>query len=85
MVDGLAVPQARLIMSMGPQGDGSGAAMGITAKTTSAGIIESIGPRTKYFLLEVPGRVSSLRKFLSPSAMGWSSPNHPTRLGPLRS
>ena len=35
------------IMSTVPTGVGSGAAMGITAKVTTAGMMASIGPSTK--------------------------------------
>jgi hypothetical protein len=72
-------------MSTTPQGVFSGAAKGITAKVTRAGATEIIGPSTKKSFEDLAGRVSSLRMFLSPSAMGCSSPNGPTRLGPMRS
>ncbi len=36
-------------------------------------------------MADVAGRVSSLRKFLRPSATGWRMPKGPTRLGPYRS
>jgi hypothetical protein len=52
---------------------------------TSAGAIASIGARTKNARDAPAGSVSSLSRFLSPSAAGWRSPQGPTRLGPLRS
>ena len=65
-----------------PQGVGRGAAKGITANVTNAGIIASIGPRRKYNLDAEAGNVSSFSKFFKPSAIGWSSPIGPTLLGP---
>ncbi len=74
-----------MIMSTTPQRVGSGAAMGITAKVTSDGTSTRIGARTKKKRDAVAGSVSSLSRFLTPSAMGWSSPKGPTRFGPRRS
>ncbi len=65
-----------------PQGVGSGAASGITAKVISAGMIASIGARVKKTRCASPGFVSSLRMFLSPSASGCAIPPGPTRFGP---
>ena len=81
----MPIGMSAISMSTTPQGVGSGAATGITAKVTSAGTVARIGPRMKYSFAELAGSVSSLRKFLTPSASGWNRPKGPTRFGPLRS
>ena len=58
---------------------------GITANVNSAGTIATAGASQKYALRAYAGVKSSLRMNFSPSAAGWSSPNGPTRLGPMRS
>lgn len=43
----IPIGTSAMIISTSPHGVGSGAANGITAKVTSAGMIESIGASTK--------------------------------------
>ena len=57
-------------MSTTPAEVGSGAAKGITAKVTRDGKITRMGANTKNVREAVPGRVSSLRRLLMPSATG---------------
>ena len=58
--------------------------IGMTENDTSAGMTASIGARWKMTLFASAGMNSSLKNSLSTSAMGWSSPKGPTRLGPVR-
>ena len=69
-------------MSTTPHGVASGDANGITANVISAGMMASVGPNTKKNSDAVSGFVSSLMKFLMPSAIGCNNPNGPTRFGP---
>jgi hypothetical protein len=62
----------------------SGAAKGITAESSSAGMKAKAGASRNSPPLAAAGRVSSFRMFLSPSATGWSRPAQPTRFGPCR-
>tara|TARA_B100001123_G_scaffold49782_1_gene51083 strand:- start:41 stop:220 length:180 start_codon:yes stop_codon:yes gene_type:complete len=59
-----------MIMSTTPTGVGKGAAIGITANVTREGTRTNIGAKTKKALDAVEGSVSSLSKFLIPSAIG---------------
>ena len=72
-------------MSTSPHRVGSGVANGITAKVSSAGTKDIAGASRNSTLSAWAGSVSSLSRFLSPSAAGWNSPCGPTRLGPRRS
>src|SRR3989337_2126644 len=64
-----------------PHGVGMGEAHGITAKVSSAGVNDMIGASTNSTLSANGGSVSSLRKFLRPSAIGWNRPSGPTPVG----
>ena len=57
---------------------------GITTQAASAGMMVIMGPSTKRPLLAAVGMMISLVSNLSASAIGWSKPNGPTRLGPRR-
>src|SRR5687768_18276019 len=72
------------IISIRPHGESHGAANGMTAHVTSAGMNASAGASTNSGMLAAAGYVSSLTKFLTPSAAGCSHPL-PTRFGPCRS
>src|SRR5256886_11461800 len=72
-------------MSTSPHGVGSGAANGITANVKSAGMKDIAGASMNRTLSAWAGRVSSLTRFLSPSAAGCNRPCGPTRFGPSRS
>ena len=61
-------------MSMRPQRDAQGAAKGITAHVSSAGMKDSIGAMMNSGLFTAPGIDSSFMMFLRPSAAGCSSP-----------
>ena len=58
---------------------------GITAQATSESRKVSMGAKRKTVRLAPLGITVSLKKSLSPSAIGWRSPKGPTTLGPLRS
>src|SRR5207237_8015923 len=79
-------PTGRLAttMSTSPHGVGSGAANGITANVSSAGMNDMAGASMKSTLSAWAGSVSSFTRFLRPSAAGWSNPWGPTRFGPRR-
>ena len=62
----------------------SGGPKGTTANTRNAGISEMMGPRVKMSASDRLGMMSSLATNLRPSAIGWSSPCQPTRMGPSR-
>ncbi len=57
---------------------------GTTAKMTNAGATTRQGARTKAHLTARCGMTSSLTSSLATSAIGCSSPQGPTRLGPTR-
>jgi len=57
---------------------------GTTAQAASAGMMVMMGPRKNRPLLAAVGRMISLKISLTASAIGVSSPNGPTRLGPGR-
>jgi len=63
---------------------GSGAAKGITAERSRAGMNDMAGASWNSQRLASAGAVSSLRMFFTPSAAGCSRPPQPTRLGPNR-
>jgi hypothetical protein len=63
---------------------GSGAAKGITADSSSAGMKDSAGATVNSHRFASAGRVSSFRMFFTPSAAGCNRPAHPTRFGPWR-
>jgi hypothetical protein len=77
--------RSAMIIGIRPHLVGSGAASGMTAKVTIAGVIDSIGASVKKTRCASPGFDSSLRMFFRPSASGWPSPPGPTRFGPRRS
>jgi hypothetical protein len=56
----------------------------MTAKMISAGTSASNGATVCTHTFACDGVTSSLVASLMPSAMGWSSPNGPTRFGPRR-
>ena len=57
---------------------------GMTAKTTIVGMKMATGPAQKMNLSALRGVIGSLRRSLSASATGCSSPLGPTRFGPMR-
>ena len=61
-----------------------GGPIGITENVTIAGNTARIGAMWKTTLLAPAGMNSSLKSSLPTSAIGCSSPNGPTRLGPVR-
>ncbi len=61
-------------ISIWPQGESHGAANGITAQVTSAGMNASAGASTNRGMFAAAGYVSSFTKFFTPSAMGCISP-----------
>ncbi len=63
---------------------GSGAAQGMTPLMISAGTNAMHGAMKNSAPLAVEGKVSSLIRFLIPSATGCSRPPGPIRLGPIR-
>ena len=63
----------------------TGYGRGIGAQRERARVKASIGAKRNKIGEEVEGRIGSLIKSLTPSAMGWRRPYGPTMLGPLRS
>ena len=61
----ICMPNSSMVM-LGPKG--------ITAKPIMAGTRARMGARVKRNLLAPAGMMSSLKKSLSPSAIGWSTP-----------
>src|SRR3982074_3666995 len=61
-------------ISISPQREPHGAAKGITAHVTSAGMNESAGARMNSGRFAADGYVSSFTKFFTPSAIGCSQP-----------
>ncbi len=57
---------------------------GITAHTRNDGMKISAGASMNTNFSALAGVRSSLAKSLRTSAMGWSTPRGPTRLGPIR-
>ena len=57
---------------------------GMTAHAASAGPIASSGAMKNRYRLAPDGTTISLNSSLATSANGCSSPNGPTRLGPMR-
>ncbi len=57
---------------------------GMTENTTSDGTMMRTGPERYTSFSTRDGTMSSLAKSLRASAIGCSTPNHPTRLGPSR-
>ena len=72
-------------MSMRPHGVGSGDANGSTAHVSIAGMNASAGAMRNSHFSTSPGLLSSLKKFLIPSATGCRMPPGPARFGPRRS
>ena len=58
--------------------------MGISAHKIRARVKANIGASVNMTEEEVEGRLGSLIKSFRPSANGWSRPQGPTTLGPLR-
>lgn len=70
------MPRLRLITGWG---------IGIGAQRVRARVSASIGVKINKTGDDVEGRIGSLIKSFTPSAMGWRRPYGPTMFGPFRS